>query len=564
MKSTKRNVTLSLALLGLLAKTSDAADIAHGKQLYLQSCAVCHSAGLPNQPLTGQGPLLAGVVGRKASSLPNFGYSKALSASGITWDVATLDRFIAAPAALVPGTAMVISVANDSDRADLVAFLGALKPANLSVLAGSGHAATPGDWQNDSPGVVHKIDVANLPAPFATGSAGNGPKVVERPAGAKLSVPKGFKIQQISADIDSPRHLRTAPNGDIFLAETRLGIIKVLRLSASGDSLSVNSVFAKGLNGPCDVAFYPSMGEPQWVYVACLNSVVRLPYRSGDLTATADAETVISKLIDGNGGHPNRDVAFSQDDKRMFVSVGSGSNIAEGLSVKTPTEVKAWEAEHGMGAVWGAETNRADVLVTTPDGKAPLKTFATGIRNVVGLAVQPSTGQLWCSINERDGLGDDLVPDYMTRIKEGGFYGWPWYYMGNHVDPRHAGERPDLAGTVITPDVPLQPHSASLEMTFYPAKTSGSSAFPAEFRGDIFTALHGSWNRAGRTGSKIVRVHLHDGVPSGEYQDFVTGFVVDDGHVWGRPVGVTTASDGSLLFTDDANSTLWRVSYIGN
>jgi glucose/arabinose dehydrogenase len=202
--------------------------------------------------------------------------------------------------------------------------------------------------------------------------------------------------------------------------------------------------------------------------------------------------------------------------------------------------------------------------VTDPEGKLPLHPFATGIRNPVGIAVQPGTGELWVSVNERDALGDDLVPDYVSHIKEGGFYGWPWYYMGSHEDPRHAGERPDLAGVAIVPDVPEQAHSASLEMTFYPADASGPAAFPAEYHGDAFVALHGSWNRTGRTGGKIVRIRMQNGVATGEYDDFVTGWVIDDGHVWGRPVGVTTAHDGALLVTEDGNNTIWRVSYTGH
>jgi hypothetical protein len=177
--------------------------------------------------------------------------------------------------------------------------------------------------------------------------------------------------------------------------------------------------------------------------------------------------------------------------------------------------------------------------------------------------VQPGTGRLWASTNERDNLGDDLVPDYITHVQEDGYYGWPWYYVGDHEDPRHAGERPDLAGRAIVPDVLVQAHSATLQMTFYPADVSGPSAFPAEYRGDIFAAFHGSWNRTGRTGSKVVRVRLLNGLPTGEYEDFLTGFVIDDGHVWGRPVGVTVAHDGALLVTDDANGTLWRVSFAG-
>jgi glucose/arabinose dehydrogenase len=246
----------------------------------------------------------------------------------------------------------------------------------------------------------------------------------------------------------------------------------------------------------------------------------------------------------------------------MFISVGSGSNVAEQMDKKTPEEVRAWEAENGMGSAWGPETHRAEILVTDPDGHRPLRAFATGVRNGVGLAVHPETGDLWVSTNERDGLGDNLVPDYVTRVKDGGFYGWPWYYLGNHEDPRHAGERPDLADKAIVPDVLEQSHSASLQMIFYTA-TSGVAAFPADYRGDAFVALHGSWNRAIRTGYKVIRVILNHGVPTGQYDDFMTGFVVDNHRVWGRPVGVTVAHDGALLITEDGNGTMWRVAYEG-
>jgi len=247
----------------------------------------------------------------------------------------------------------------------------------------------------------------------------------------------------------------------------------------------------------------------------------------------------------------------------MYVSVGSGSNVVDDLPAKTPDEIRAWEAATAKGATWGSETNRADVLVSDPEGHG-LKIYATGIRNPVGLAMQHDSGKVWVSTNERDGLGDDLVPDYISSIREGGFYGWPWYYMGNHEDPRHAGKRPDLAGQAIVPDVPVQAHSAALQLTFYPSDPKGVSAFPKQYRGDVFVAMHGSWNRTGRTGSKVIRVPLKHGVATGDYEDFLTGFVIDDGHVWGRPVGVTVAKDGALLVSDDANGTIWRVSTKGS
>jgi glucose/arabinose dehydrogenase len=353
--------------------------------------------------------------------------------------------------------------------------------------------------------------------------------------------------------------LRVAPNGDIFIAETGENRIRVLRASDGAESPSENQLFATGLDRPFGIAFYPPGNDPQWLYAANNNSLVRYAYHNGDLKASGPGTVIVPHLTDTTGGHSTRDVAFSRDGKRMFLSVGSGSNVAEGMSKKTPAEIQEWESKRGLGAAWDGETDRANILVTDPEGLQPLHPFATGIRNGVGLAVNGETGDLWVSTNERDGLGDDLVPDYITRVAEGGYYGWPWYYMGNHEDPRHAGERPDLAGRATVPDVLLQAHSASLEMVFYTA-TNGVAAFPAEFRGDAFAAFHGSWNRSTRTGYKVVRVRVDHGVPTGEYDDFLTGFVVDDHSVWGRPVGVAVAHDGALLVTEDGNGTLWRVS----
>jgi glucose/arabinose dehydrogenase len=461
-------------------------------------------------------------------------------------------------------------VPGETDRQDLIAYLATLpgaKAGATSVAAPDAASAgrtpiTSGDWRDDAPGVVHAVRVESLPAPYATSSAGNSPRVVARPADAQLSVPPGFAVRPFASGLSGPRLLRVAPNGDIFIAETRAGRIRVLRAADGADTPSENKVFADGLRGPFGIAFYPAGANPQWVYVANLNSVVRFPYRSGDLTARGAAETIVPQLTESTRGHSTRDIVFSQDGRRLLISIGSGSNIAEGLPEKSPEQIRAWEAGHGLGAAWGAEANRAIVLQTDPEGKEPLRTFATGIRNPVGLAVDPATGDLWTSTNERDGLGDNLVPDYITRVREGGFYGWPWYYLGNHEDPRHAGVRPDLAGKALVPDVLIQPHSAALEIVFYP-ETAGAAAFPAEYRGNIFAALHGSWNRHVRTGNKVVRVLFKNGAPTGEYEDFLTGFVVDNSSVWGRPVGVAVARDGALLVTEDANGTLWRISYTG-
>ena len=558
---------LILATAGRADPAPGAGDPARGMVLFQQSCALCHATvlGPGNTPISGQGPSLVGVVGRRAASVPNFSYSKAMADSGITWDPAALARFLAAPTAMVPATAMPAAVPYAADRLDLAAYLATVAgpegaAATVAPVPARAPAADSGDWRNDAPGTRHSINLAALPAPFSTVSAGNGPQVVARPGNAALSAPPGFTVRLFASGLSGPRLLRVAPNHDIFIAETQANRVRVMRAEDGAGAPSRNEVFANGLDRPFGIAFYPSGGDPQWIYVANNNSVVRFPYRNGDLMARGAAQVVVPALCDGTGGHTTRDVAFSTDGRRMFVSVGSGSNVAEGLPVKSVAEIRSWEAEHGRGSAWGAEANRADILATDPEGKEPLRTYATGIRNGVGIAVDQATGDLWVSTNERDALGDDLVPDYITRVREGGYYGWPWYYMGNHEDPRHAGERPDLAGAAIVPDVPVQSHSASLEMVFYTA-TEGVSAFPAEYHGDIFAAFHGSWNRSARTGYKVVRVRRQNGVATGEYDDFLTGFVVDNRSVWGRPVGVAVAHDGALLVTEDGNSTMWRVSY---
>ncbi len=495
-----------------------------------------------------------------------FSYTKALANYGIVWDAAALDHFLSGPATAVPGTTMPIPVTDPVARHNLVAYLSTLAmPAGVtpSVAVFVSTQNDPNDWDHEAPGVQHHFTVADLPAPYATVSAGNGPKVVEAPANASLSVPPGFTVKLFASGLSGPRLMRVAPNGDIFIAETGRNRIRVMRAADGAEAPSENQVFADGLDRPFGIAFYPPGNNPQWIYVANNNSVVRFPYQAGDLKASVAAQVIVPHLCDSGGGHSTRDVAFSRDGRRMFISVGSGSNVADALTKKSPAEIQAWEAEHGLGAAWDSEANRADILVTDPEGRAPLHPFATGIRNGVGLAVNGETGDLWVSTNERDALGDNLVPDYITRVKEGGFYGWPWYYMGSHEDPRHANERPDLAGHVTVPDVMEQSHSASLEMTFYTA-TTGAAVFPAEYQGDAFVALHGSWNRSSRTGYKVVRARLDHGIPTGEYDDFLTGFVVDNHSVWGRPVGVAVARDGALLVTEDGNSTLWRVAYTGH
>jgi len=557
------------AAVNVRAQDTPAGDAERGKAFFQVSCAVCHSPelGPDNTVINKQGPSLVGVAGRPAGFLPYFSYTKAVRESGLTWNPATLHRFLENPMVVLPGTTMPIPVADPRNRADVIAYLATLKvPEGVTLkyeaLPETAGGTDPNDWQRQAPGAQHHFKVADLPKPNETTSAGNGPQVIAAPTNATPAVPPGFTVKIFAKGLQNPRLVRTAPNGDIFIAETGRNRIRVMRAPDGAEAPTENQIFAEGLRGPFGLSFYPPGDKPEWIYVANVNSVVRIPYRKGDLKASGEPEVIVPKLSDTTGGHTTRDVVFSKDSKRMFISVGSGSNVAEQMSKKTPEEIRAWEVENGVGAAWGPEANRAAILVTDPDGKQPLRSFATGIRNGVGLAVHPKTGDLWVSTNERDGLGDNLVPDYVSRVKEGGHYGWPWFYVGKHEDPRHAGERPDLAGKLIVPDVLVQSHSASLQMTFYTA-TSGPAVFPADYRGDAFVALHGSWNRNIRTGYKVVRVLLKDGVPTGQYDDFLTGFVVDNRSVWGRPVGVTVAHDGALLVTEDGNGTIWRVAHEG-
>lgn len=394
------------------------------------------------------------------------------------------------------------------------------------------------DYRYEKPGTVHKITAKDLPAPYATDSASNWAKVVDRPKDAWPQAPAGFKVGLFATGLDEPRKIITAPNGDIFLAESHKGDIKVFRGITADGKPGQAETFATGLNRPYGIAFYPPGANPEYVYVGNTDSVVRFPYHNGDLKATGKAEHIAD--LPSGGGHWTRDIVFSPDGKQMFVGVGSGSNIDD---PDTHPD----------------EKNRGDILVANPDG-SKLQVYAYGIRNAGGgLAIDPKTGELWCSVNERDGLGDNLVPDYITHVQAGGFYGWPYYYIGANQDPRLKGKHPELKDKVIVPDVLLQPHNASLEMTFYEGKQ-----FPAEYQGDIFASQHGSWNKSVRVGYEVIRVPLHQtGQASGEYEDFLTGFVLPNGQVWGRPVGVTVAPDGSLLVTDDGSNSIWRVSYTG-
>lgn len=389
------------------------------------------------------------------------------------------------------------------------------------------------DWNHERPGNLYRIKPSDLPKPYASQPSTNRSAIVPRPKDAWPKALPGFKVSLMATGFDQPRQIVTAPNGDLFFAESNPGRIRLLRgVTADGKAKTI-AIFTTGLNRPYGIAFYPPGPNPRYVYVGNTDSVVRFPYRNGDLKVRGPAEKIAS--LPGGPIHWTRNLAFSNDGKKLFVAVGSHANVADDA----------------------AEKDRADVLEFNPDGSGK-RIYAYGIRNPSGLTIDRRTGQVWVSVNERDLLGDDLPPDYITHVQPGGFYGWPWFYIGPNQDPRFKGKRLGLKNKVIVPDVLLQSHSAPLSLVFYTGKQ-----FPSEYRGDIFATNHGSWNRAHRTGYKIIRVPMRGGKAVGDYEDFVTGFVVNGSDVWARPVGITVASDGALVFTDDASNSVWRVSYQG-
>jgi len=502
------------------------AAVAAGAKLYATNCAPCH-----------------GVSGQGTGNVPPLteGPTQTVPEGEVFWFITT---------GSIKNGMPPWNTIPEEDRWRIVAFVRTLKKSPGATNAAPAEKYVPvetaaplpaapfTDFRFEAPGTVRKITPGNLPAPYATDTSNNGAKLVARPDGAWPQAPKGFQVQLYATGLDNPRLIRSAPNGDIFLAESSSGKIKVFRGMTSDGKPKESSVFATGLDRPYGIAFYPPGDNPQWVYVGDTDSIVRFPYKSGDLQASSPAQHLAD--LPHGGGHWTRDLQFSADGKKLFVAVGSASNVDDPDT--TPEE-----------------KNRADILEFNPDGSG-MRIYAYGIRNAGGgLAVHPTTHELWCSVNERDGLGDNLVPDYITHVEEGGFYGWPWFYIGSHQDPRHAGKHPELKDKVIVPDVLLQPHNASLGLTFYEG-----AQFPAEYKGDIFAAEHGSWNRSVRVGYEVIRVPMHHtGRATGEYEDFLTGFAVDNRHVWGRPVGVTVAPDGSLLVTDDGSNSIWRVVYVG-
>lgn len=414
-----------------------------------------------------------------------------------------------------------------------------------------------GTWEADAPGVRRHIRPTDLPRPTHFDNDPEAPdfkrlpKVVAAPQGKMPDVPKGFAAQVFARGLKQPRVMRLAPNGDIFVAESGSGRVLVFRPDAARGGPARPEVFAENLDRPYGIVFAPP-SDPQYVYVGAANQVVRFPYSDGDRKATGAAEVVVPNIPTKR--HWTRDLEVSRDGRRLFVSIGSASNVAATMPEKTREEIPAYEKTHGLGAAWGEEENRAVVRVFDPEGKN-VRNYATGLRNCSGMAIQPGTDTLWCAGNERDHIGANLVPDFLTTVRDGGFYGWPWYYIGANEDSVHAGERPDLKDKVIVPEVLIQAHSSTLDLIFYDA-----DAFPTEYRGDVFATLHGSWNREERTGYKVIRARIENGKPTGVYEDFMTGFVLDKDTVWGRPAGIAVAQDGALLVSDDANGTIFRIA----
>ncbi|MBI1356641.1 MAG: sorbosone dehydrogenase family protein [Acidobacteria bacterium] len=371
-----------------------------------------------------------------------------------------------------------------------------------------------------------------IPEPFATPSASNRPQVIDRPDGAKLSLPQGFKIEEFatSPDFNRPRYMYLLPNEHILMSDSgdasqANGV--VYHLNPDGKQVSK---LIEGLDRPFGIQLHE-----KWLYVAETTSLKRYPFDAKAVKVTGKGEEIYP-MPDFGKGHWTRTILFNKDHSKLYLTIGSGSNVDAG-------EPQQRAALHRMN----------------PDG-TEFETVAEGLRNTIGLRFNPTTGKLWASVQERDGLGDDLVSDYLVQVEEGGFYGWPYAYTGPHEDPRRKGEKPDLVKKTLYPDVLLGAHVAVLDMQFYSGKQ-----FPAKYRDGLFLAFHGSWNRADRIGYKVAFIPFKNGQPASGPQDFLTGWMLspDKRQVWGRPVGLLVLSDGSLLVSDDGGKKVWRISYGG-
>ena len=398
-----------------------------------------------------------------------------------------------------------------------------LVPFAIAAMTGAGLAV--GDDQKL--GAHFDIQPGSMAAPHATPSASNSPETIARPKDATLHVPSGFTASLFAEGLENPRWLAVAANGDVFLAESEAGKITLLRDGNGDGKAEVKLKFAGDFDRPHGLAFHDGA-----LYVGDVRAVWRLPYKDGDTTA-ATRTRVTNQSFGGSRDHWTRDIAFDSKG-RLFIAIGSSANVAEDPPPRATVQV----FENGK-----------------------LRMFASGTRNPVGIAFYPGTDNLFVTVNERDELGDGLVPDYLTHIVEGGFYGWPYAYIGKHPDPDFGKRRPDLVAKSITPDLLFQAHSAALGLVFYEG-----TQFPEPYRGDAFVALHGSWNAAKPTGYKVVRVPFKNGKPAGGYDNFAVGFWVkgvSPAQVWGRPAGLAVAKDGSLLVADDEGKAVWRIAYTG-
>ena len=382
-------------------------------------------------------------------------------------------------------------------------------------------------WAADLPGQKFTISVNSLPKPYATPGVANSSRRIARPNGVLPQVPAGFTVEIYASGLSNPRWMAVAPNGDVFLAEPSVG--KITLLHDAGGKITATT-FVDGFRTPHGLALTKDA-----LYVGDLMGVWRIPYKTGDQKAGARTKVTSAKDLSPVGNHVTRDLAIDSKGT-IYVGIGSASNVGE----DAPT--------------------RATVQTIAADGS--LKPFATGLRNAVGMAFYPGTDDLFVTVNERDGLGDELVPDYLTHVQPNGFYGWPYSYLGQHPDPDYGAKRPDMVAKAIMPDLLFHAHSAPLGLVFY----EGAN-FPAQYKGDAFVSLHGSWNSGAPTGYKVVRVPFKNGRPAGGYENFVTGFwngagkPGDPAQVWGRPAGLAVAKDGSLLIADDDGKVVWRVSY---
>ena len=440
-------------------------------------------------------------------------------------------------------------------------------PAALLLLAACNQNAQQADSQVATPppataDTAATAQTLELPPPNATKSVTKRVDIVGWDAGQAPTAPAGFTVTKYADGFQGPRWLYVLPNGDVLVAEAstipmstgkkiaaELNLdksrslrdksanrITLLRDADKDGRPEMRETFASAANGLSQPFGMLVVGN--YFYVANTDGLLRFPYKAGQTSLSGKGQKIMALPKGGYNNHWTRNLLADPDGGKIYVSVGSGSNVQE----------------HGPAN----EIRRANILQINPDGSGE-KVYASGLRNPVGMDWEPQTKRLWTAVNERDELGDDLVPDYLTSVREGGFYGWPYAYFGQHEDPRRQGERPDLVQKTIAPEVPLGPHTASLGLAFYDA-----NAFPAKYRGGAFIGQHGSWNRSAYSGYKVVFVPFQGGKPSGPPEDFLTGFLAGGEKAHGRPVGTFVAPDGSLLVTDDAADTIWRVAASGS